>query len=205
MNLMKRVLAIRLRRSTATKELLFSTTGGSHIGSVEEIEYFGRKKQTDVSLKALMETGKGMKLNAEKSGGDSVPIQVACFLHRELPVRLAHRVVELEKSELFMKSAHIRNVCSWYKTSFAQLRLCPAPTNKEKEQEFAKVIESVYERHAATLVTMAKGAHQIRQFMGQDMNSFAEYTDIQRRLDEFYLSRIAIRTVRTDKLQLYHY
>jgi pyruvate dehydrogenase kinase 2/3/4 len=94
-----------------------------------------------------------------------------------------------------MQSSHIVNVCNWYKTSFEQIRKCPAPTTKEKEVDFAKVIESIYERHSATLITMAKGAHQLRQIMGQNVVEFAEQNDLQRRLDEFYMSRIGIRMV----------
>ena len=92
-------------------------------------------------------------------------------------------------------TGNIRNVCSWYKTSFAQLRSCPVPQDVEKEEIFARVIESIYERHSSTLITMAKGAHELRNMLKQDVNSFADSNDIQKRLDEFYMSRIGIRMV----------
>lgn len=57
------------------------------------------------------------------------------------------------------------------------------------------MIESIYERHSATLITMAKGAHELRTMLKQDINSFAGQNDIQKRLDEFYMSRIGIRMV----------
>jgi len=171
-----------------------------HAGSEQEIEYYGHKKQTPVSLKALMETGKGERLEVDhflesENRKSQVLIQVASFLHRELPIRLAHRAVELQDSPLFMKSEHIKNVCNWYKTSFTQLRRCPAPSTIEKEAEFARVIESIYERHSSTLITMAKGAHQLRSLLGKDINQFAELHDTQKRLDDFYMSRIGIRMV----------
>lgn len=93
-------------------------------------------------------------------------------------------------------SANIRNVSSWYKTSFAQIRACPVPQDPEKEEMFAKVIESIYERHGSTLITMAKGAHELRTMLKHDVNAFADSNDIQERLDEFYMSRIGIRMVR---------
>lgn len=136
----------------------------------EQLIYYGKKKQTLVSMQALVDTGVGALLHNDKLSQqenlslkrerqdliDKVIIQVACFLHRELPVRLAHRAVELEESALFMKSDNIKHVCSWYKTSFKQLRQCPAPINKEKEAVFAQAIESIYERHSATLITMVR-------------------------------------------------
>jgi Mitochondrial branched-chain alpha-ketoacid dehydrogenase kinase len=48
--------------------------------------------------------------------------QVACFLHRELPVRLAHRACDLEATDLFKHSEGIMSVCNWYKTSFDEIR-----------------------------------------------------------------------------------
>lgn len=98
-------------------------------------------------------------------------------------------------------AANIRNVCSWYKTSFAQLRACPVPQDMEKEEAFAKVIESIYDRHSSTLITMAKGAHELRMMLKHDINAFADSEDIQERLDEFYKSRIAIRLVGINSLQ----
>lgn len=60
---------------------------------------------------------------------------------------------------------------------------------------FAKVIESIYERHGSTLITMAKGAHELRNLLKKDVTAFADFNDIQARLDEFYMSRIGIRMV----------
>ena len=80
----------------------------------KELLIYSNKKQTPVSLKSLMETGKGIRLKDENSidiedeiARQKVLIQVACFLHRELPVRLAHRAVKLEASHLFNKSGII--------------------------------------------------------------------------------------------------
>lgn len=77
----------------------------------KELLLYSNKKQTPVSLKSLMETGKGERLSIDEKisdGGSAVTskvlVQVACFLHRELPVRLAHRAMKLEASPLIMKS-----------------------------------------------------------------------------------------------------
>lgn len=44
-------------------------------------------------------------------------------------------------------------------------------------------------------MTMAKGAHEIRNMLKHDTNTFADMEDVQKRLDEFYMSRIGIRMV----------
>ncbi len=86
----------------------------------KEIHIYSNKKEIPVSLKSLMETGKGDKLNRfdelvkgkyspqtaiQPQASQKILIQVACFLHRELPVRLAHRATRLESSPLFVKSS----------------------------------------------------------------------------------------------------
>jgi pyruvate dehydrogenase kinase 2/3/4 len=88
---------------------------------------------------------------------------------------------------------NIKQVSSWYKSSFAHIRTCPVPNDPIKEEMFAKAISVIYERHSATLITMAKGAHEIRNLLKQDVNSFADHDDLQTRLDDFYMSRIGIR------------
>ena len=82
----------------------------------KELHIYSAKKQTPVSLRSLMETGKGDKLQdfdelmkgklseSNHHTTQKILIQVACFLHRELPVRLAHRAIKLESSPLLMRS-----------------------------------------------------------------------------------------------------
>ena len=94
---------------------------------------------------------------------------------------------------MLQQSRHVQQVANWYKKSFQELRTCPMPLDGESEEKFYKVINSIYERHSTTLMTMAKGAHEIRSMLGHDTMTFAEQDDIQRCLDEFYMSRIGVR------------
>ena len=60
-----------------------------------------------------METGRGDRLGRHFTGSmtdvennvvkkmERVRLQIACFLHRELPIRLAHRVQNLESTGIF--------------------------------------------------------------------------------------------------------
>jgi hypothetical protein len=86
--------------------------------NVKELMLYSNKKQTAVSLKSLMETGRGEGLENFSPTRDSTAaasrllIQVACFLHRELPVRLAHRAIKLEASPLFANSGKYDLQCT---------------------------------------------------------------------------------------------
>ena len=151
-----------------------------------------------------METGNGTylesfekflpKKNTSLANNERIMIQVACFMHRELAVRLAHRAFKLEETTEFKNSPHIQHVCNMYKVSFAMVRALAIPVDLAKERVFAKAIEEMYERHAATLINMAKGANELRMAMAkanQSVDDYFDYNcDIQRRLDEFYFSRI---------------
>ena len=110
-----------------------------------------------------------------------------------MPIRLANRAKELESLRILRDSPHIALVCSWYKTSFFDLLEAKVPKTKETEIQFQKVMSIIYNRHSHTLITMAKGAHEIRTMMKQDAAGFADQTDIQRILDNFYRSRISVR------------
>jgi hypothetical protein len=78
----------------------------------KELIIYSTKKLTPVSLKSLMDTGKGERLDdlgssnklSQATASQKVLTQVACFLHRELPVRLAHRAVRLESSPIFARN-----------------------------------------------------------------------------------------------------
>ncbi len=90
---------------------------------------------------------------------------------------------------------HIREVANWYKKSFQELRACAIPHNIANRKQFDKSLFDIFERHAPTLITMAKGAVDLRKILGNDVSSFAAQHEIQKILDDFYMSRIGIRMV----------
>lgn len=179
-----------------------------------ELRHYSKKSQTGISLMNMMKTGKGDLLEEfEKfapikddslTQNERVRIQIACFLHRECAVRLAHRAVQLETVPVFKESPHIQSVCNMYKASFADMRRLPVPSTLKGEEQFAKCIDNIYERHASTMMSMAKGANDIRtrlaQSSGKDKKVLRD--DIQTALDEFYKSRIGIRILLQQFLEL---
>jgi hypothetical protein len=83
----------------------------------KELNIYASKKQTPVSLRSLMETGNGDRLGqfdemmkgrfsgeSNVQSAERILIQVACFLHREMPIRLAQRAMKLEASPIFQRS-----------------------------------------------------------------------------------------------------
>jgi hypothetical protein len=123
-------------------------TGGSdtHETLQQELERLAGYAQTSVSLKATLDTGLGLLLQHQSQQGVAADeltrpqrtlIQIATFLRRELPVRLARRVVELQGLPDGLHSMpSVQRVREWYEQSFIEIRRSTPPTDVESELAF---------------------------------------------------------------------
>ena len=97
---LKLKLAVRSLKFEKQKYQTFSslTDAGAGLSEslMEDIRIYAKKRQTDISLRTLLDTGQGKHLHLfskmykdsdAKTDTEKVQIQVANFLHRELPVR----------------------------------------------------------------------------------------------------------------------
>ncbi|MEW5307422.1 MAG: hypothetical protein WDW36_009820 [Sanguina aurantia] len=152
---------------------------------VDDIFVHALKKQTGVSLKYMLDFGanpieRQLMLSAQ-------------FLHKELPVRLAHRVAELENLPYGLSAkGNILKVRDWYVESFKELRSYPLIRNTEDEHKFTNLLRSIYRRHANVVPVMAKGVAELRRELVAAQR-LSELPEIHQFLDGFYLSRIGIR------------
>ena len=176
----------------------------------ELLRRVGDLPQTSVSLQALMSTGRGEFLHktfaedtVERHTATALVLrQVALFLQRELPIRLAHRVRDLDAVPWLSDMDSVRGVRDLYIQSGCEiLRFAdehPAEMqNDTTEEAFARLVEGVYERHANVLVQMARGAFEFRKTLQQGGNddNFVLQNQIHAFLDRFYMSRIGIRVL----------
>ncbi|KAL9179962.1 hypothetical protein ACHAXT_007932 [Thalassiosira profunda] len=207
------------------------------------IDRQARKPQTSASLQTLMRTGRGEflhRLEDTHGGGyasvdvpadqsEATPlvlVQVASFLRRELPIRLAHRIQDLSRVPLLGDMQSVRQVKELYTTSFLEIMSVDKhPPNREGQEEweeqFATILENVYERHSSVLVQMARGAFELRDAIrqgallggdddggddgpkgsdaelrvGRDAVEFELMEGTHAFLDRFYISRIGIRVL----------
>lgn len=82
----------------------------------------------------------------------------AQFLHNELPVRLAHRVAELENLPYGLSGKpHVLRVRDWYVESFKELRSFPKIKDASDEQHFTGLLKHIYSRHRNVVPVMAMG------------------------------------------------
>lgn len=175
----------------------------------ELIKKYAAVPQTSVSLQALMRTGRGEYLHKtfddvqsvdQHSATDLVLIQVASFLRRELPIRLADRIRDLEEMPDMRDMPHVKEVKELYIRSFLELvEFDEKITQSSQEEAFAKLVENIYERHSSVLVQMARGAFEYRIHIakggGDPREKFSKMEETHTFLDRFYLCRIGIRVL----------
>ncbi|GJC82598.1 related to pyruvate dehydrogenase kinase isoform 2, mitochondrial [Colletotrichum tofieldiae] len=161
---------------------------------MDTIRHYASFPATGVSLRQMVQFG-------EKPSVGTL-FRASQFLAEELPIRLAHRVQELDElPDGLNDMPSVKRVQDWYAQSFekniaarryfamvddtgdwpAELRLY--------NERFAKALHGIKRRHDGVVTTMAQGILEYkrkRQRMQIDNN-------IQSFLDRFYMSRIGIR------------
>jgi len=181
----------------------------------EEVQRLAGYDQTSVSLNQYLDTGLGALLagrhapppEAGLSKEESVLVQIGSFLRRELPVRLARRMLELESFGRIAHAPSVHRVREWYEKSFIEVRRSRPVKCRESEAEFYALLQKVYARHAPTLVTMARGVYELRESLKERTDGrgrdFEDMEEVHRFLDKFYTSRTGIRILIGQYLELH--
>ena len=149
-----------------------------------QIDEYSRRHQQGVTLHNLMGSGE----NAD----DAALLSSAQFMHRELPIRLAKRVRELESLPYGLSSEQpIQTVRGWYVQSFREILSRPAPVTLDDEKVLTSILENIYDRHANVVPLIAAGVLMMRSRMGSSDNDFVSQCPfLQDFLNRFYTSRI---------------
>ncbi|GIL88266.1 hypothetical protein Vretimale_14143 [Volvox reticuliferus] len=152
-----------------------------------DIQAAALKKQTGVSLKHLLDFGtqpleRQMLLSAR-------------FLHSEIPIRLAHRLMDLNHLPPGLsEEPHVRRVKGWYAASFADFRSFPPIKDNMDVVRFTAMLKNAFRRHNNVVPAIAKGVEEYKRDLERKGESSQEReSEIQHFLDTFFLSRIAIR------------
>ncbi|CAI0626418.1 unnamed protein product [Linum tenue] len=165
-------------------------------GMTEEVQRWGCMKQNGVSLRYMMEFGSKPTLR-------NLLIS-AQFLHKELPIRIARRVMDLETLPYGLSNKPaVLKVRDWYLDSFRDLRSFPEVKDPNDETEFTQMIKAIKVRHNNVVPMMALGVQQLKK--GLDPNvDYDGLDEIHEFLDRFYMSRIGIRMLIGQHVELHN-
>jgi pyruvate dehydrogenase kinase 2/3/4 len=121
------------------------------------------KSEVQISLKSMVETGTGKYL-PPNSKSEDVMLQIASFLYKELPVRMAHRISELEALPFGMaEMPSILATRKLYKTSLSEMLDFTVPTTYAEEAEFKRDLEKIYQRHNEVLIMTARALFEWKE------------------------------------------
>jgi pyruvate dehydrogenase kinase 2/3/4 len=141
---------------------------------------------------------------------ERILMQVASFIHHEMPIRLAHRIHDLDRVPMMRDMPSVQTVKGIYINSFLELIDQPKIASPEDEDDFALTLQNLYENHSNVLIQMAKGAYELRSAVrsgaipGKVTNDveFEQMDECHSFLDRFYMSRIGIRVLAGQYLAL---
>ncbi|KAJ0978671.1 hypothetical protein J5N97_014145 [Dioscorea zingiberensis] len=151
----------------------------------DEVQRWGEMKQTGVSLKYMMEFGsrpteRNLLLSAQ-------------FLHKELPIRIARRAIELENLPFGLsEKPAVLKVRDWYLDSFCDVHSFAKIKDMHDELAFTEMIKMIKVRHNHVVPAMALGVHQLKKDLSPSVVP-EDLQEIHQFLDRFYMSRIGIR------------
>ena len=151
----------------------------------ELIHRVAKTAATPVSLQQLHHFGKIASKDPKQR------IRNAAFLHGELQIRIAQRVVELERLPLDMcQTKGVKQVVQWFTEYFELLNKSPYPTDEKGEEAFTQTLRMVLQDHNQVVETMARGALEVKA--RPDFNSAWQKT-VDAVLSRFFMARIGLR------------
>ncbi|XP_020395834.1 pyruvate dehydrogenase (lipoamide) kinase 1 isoform X2 [Zea mays] len=152
----------------------------------EEVARWGAMRQTGVSLRYMMEFG--------ARPTERTLLLAAQFLHKELPIRIARRALDLDSLPFGLSTKPaILKVKDWYVESFREIRSFPEVRNQKDELAFTQMIKMIRVRHTNVVPAIALGVQQLKKDLGGPKAFPPGIHEIHQFLDRFYMSRIGIR------------
>lgn len=181
------------------------------------VKEFASMSQTPYSLQMLMQSGRGELLGeslptSNEKASEMILFSMASFLRKELPIRLAYRIQDLDHIPILRSMRSVQRVKKIYCDSLMKLVSVPAIETKEHENRFASTLNELYANHGGVLVEMARGAYELRAavrkgevkgiYEKEEGLEFERMHLCHNFLDRFYTSRIGIRVLAGQYLAL---
>lgn len=184
----------------------------------DEIKKHASLRATSVSIQMLMKTCRGdlasyqtrsfMGRLGQRLADERILINMASLLRKEIPIRLAHRIQDLDQVPMMKDMPSVIACKHIYIQSFKEMIDWPPIFTPQDEQAFAEMLGTLYMKHANILVQMARGAYELRAAVAEGQYGptreldFTRLTDCHCFLDRFYMSRIGIRVLAGQYLEL---
>lgn len=146
------------------------------------IKRWASQPTTGVLLKDLCEIG----LDRRKR------LQHGIFLHSELKIRLAQRVLELQSlPDALPEREGIRDVIEWCESFAFDLHESEVPDTWRRDEEFTNLLSRFFTEHTQIIQSLAIGVQGLMDELGSDYASIQPQVDAV--LRRFFMARIGMR------------
>jgi pyruvate dehydrogenase kinase 2/3/4 len=134
------------------------------LATQEQIAELVQREQVSVSLKGMVDTGTGKFLPPDAKSED-VMLQISSFLNKEIPVRMAHRIRDLDTLPCGLCDMEsVKTMKTWYLTSLGEmLEDQTPPKTPADEKKFKKKMTKIYQRHNDVLITTARALYEFKK------------------------------------------
>lgn len=165
--------------------------------NISRIYKFGEKTATSLSL--------GYLSNSTRINCNKHMITHVNFLKKELPIRLAGRVIDLDCLPVGLAyQPSVQKVRKLYIESFNKIDTFGGVHSLEDVDAFTTMLCNIKNDHNDVAVDLSQGVISLRNSIGNDIYNYKFSKVIDKFLDTFYISRIGLRTLIELHIQSYN-
>ena len=189
-------------QATETSTQTTSSTAPVKV-SMDELLALASCQPTALSLGAMYRYGStpmgdkhdstaGNKKDA-KQFVDVTRLRNAQFLHKELPIRIAQRAIDLlTLPHGLNRTKEVQSIANTYLQYLQQLRDFPVPTNAETEKGFTNILRSiVLDRHSIPMA-IARGIQSLKDERKAPVDA-RRVAEMEEALNRFFTARVGLR------------
>ncbi|KAL7466436.1 hypothetical protein ACHAXS_006730, partial [Conticribra weissflogii] len=168
--------------------------------SMDELLALASCQPTALSLETMYRYGatpKGSKKAQPASEAQNfvnlTRLRNAQFLHRELPIRIAQRAIDLlTLPHGLNRTKEVQSIANTYLQYLQQLRDFPVPKNEETEKEFTTILSGlVMDRHSIPMA-IARGLQSLKDERKAPVDA-RRLAEMEEALNRFFTARVGLR------------
>ena len=175
--------------SSVISEMQEIVDNGSANFSLEELRQLALKPCTPLSLADMYKYASG---NVKSKNYASQRLRNAQFLHQEIPIRIAHRAVDLlTLPHGLNKTPPVQAITHQYLTYLDMFKAFPCPQNEEEELEFTKILRHIVLKRNSIPEAISKGVFALKDNRTEGLDE--QLQAMEKALYRFFNARTGLR------------
>ena len=177
--------------SSVISEMQEIVDNGSGNFSLEELRQLALKPCTPLSLTDMYKYASG---NVQSKNYASQRLRNAQFLHQEIPIRIAHRAVDLlTLPHGLNKTPPVQAITHQYLKYLDMFKSFPCPQNEEEELEFTKLLRHIVLKRNSIPEAISKGVFALKDNRTEGLDE--QLQAMEKALYRFFNARTGLRLI----------